>query len=40
MTNKLKCPCDGCMCIIEAETEFEARIKLIAHVAAKHPVGH
>jgi len=31
-----KCPVEGCPKIIEAPTEFEARIKLIAHIASTH----
>ncbi len=36
MTKK-KCPCDGCETIVEGISEFEARIRLLAHIAAKHP---
>ena len=33
---KLKCPVEGCTCVCEDSDEIQARIKLIAHVAAKH----
>jgi len=35
-TPKLKCPVENCTWTIEAPTEFEARIKLIAHITAAH----
>jgi len=33
---KLKCPVEGCNQTYTADDELDARIKLIAHVAAKH----
>jgi hypothetical protein len=36
LMEKLKCPVQGCGQQIEADTELNARIKLIAHIATKH----